>query len=155
MVLLLPNIVDIVDKWWPHGLYTNILHIISRENKFKVNNIYYWICLRKILGWKKLLLSILASHRNSFRFFSSFSKINSLFIHKIIDLFTLILTILLIVLTFAWKVLLMRKIIIFCIPRKFSTAKSYIILPAIYSDPKCCFLLNSEAEAKERGVCQV
>lgn len=63
MVLLLPNIVDIVDKWWPHGLYTNILYIILRENKLKINNIYYWICLRKILGWKKLLLSILASQR--------------------------------------------------------------------------------------------
>lgn len=33
-------------KWWPHGLYTNTLHAISRENWLKVNNIYYWICLR-------------------------------------------------------------------------------------------------------------
>lgn len=50
----------------------------------------------------------------------------------------------------------MRKImIIFCIPRKFSIAKSYIILPAIYKDPKCCLLLNSEAEAKERSMSSI
>lgn len=41
MVLLHPNIIDVVDKWWPGSL-----NAISRENKLKVNNIYYWSCLR-------------------------------------------------------------------------------------------------------------
>lgn len=41
MVLLHPNIIDVVDKWWPGSL-----NAISRENKLKVNNIYCWSCLR-------------------------------------------------------------------------------------------------------------